>query len=501
MASEDGSIRIQDPRWNPSGWLPVYGRWCGPDWSAGERGTTKSMADLARERAFQRIGPAGGSKVESPLDLICKEHDLAYLEAESQSGSEAMQKFEADKDLLIKIAALDENLLTKDEKSYVKLMTAAFVAKICAVDFPAIFDEGLMTAIKDLMLSVHGLLDGIDGLSYMDQFGAMMWGAVNEGELHGGFGDQEFWDIPFTRFTLIATDTAGAGAVISYYEDPYREAHGIAAVVAGEIVEGSSRTITLYDGGFVTAQSGLQDPVVLAEPSAMAWPGLYLDDLQVFPDVIPVRPPAAASAPPASDPDPDMASRPIPSIIDIGPVTSYPLPSVPLPSLPEPTAPPEEESAPPDRTDGGPFYAELVDPQFPDDGSGPKGPPSPPIKVYGNPLDNPSTLDALWSLYGCDQDYDSFCAMLNEHSTPLFRSMDMGGIIQAFEVQRVPDRLAVIDSSDEWKTLDGWQQASGDPGGNIASQFVHDLTEVDVSCADPGDGLNYDVHWIDASIW
>ncbi|MFY2566243.1 hypothetical protein [Achromobacter ruhlandii] len=36
---------------------------------------------------------------------------MAYLEAESQSGSEAMQKFEADKDLLIKIAALDENRL------------------------------------------------------------------------------------------------------------------------------------------------------------------------------------------------------------------------------------------------------------------------------------------------------------------------------------------------------------------------------------------------------
>lgn len=113
MASKDGSIRTQDPRWNPSSWLPVYGRWCGPDWSAGERGTTKSMPELARERAFQRVGPAGGSKVESPLDLICKEHDLAYLEAESQSGSEAMQKFEADKDLLIKIAALDENLLAE----------------------------------------------------------------------------------------------------------------------------------------------------------------------------------------------------------------------------------------------------------------------------------------------------------------------------------------------------------------------------------------------------
>lgn len=53
-----------------------------------------------------------------------------------------MQKFKADKDLLIKIAALDENLLTTDEKSYVKLMTAAFAAKIFTVDFPALLDRG-----------------------------------------------------------------------------------------------------------------------------------------------------------------------------------------------------------------------------------------------------------------------------------------------------------------------------------------------------------------------
>ncbi|WP_180188823.1 hypothetical protein [Achromobacter insuavis] len=449
------------------------------------------MADLARERAFQRIGPAGGSKVESPLDLICKEHDLAYLEAESQSGSEAMQKFEADKDLLIKIAALDENLLTKDEKSYVKLMTAAFAAKICAVDFPALFDEGLMTAIKDLMLSVHGLLDGIDGLSYMDQFGAMIWGAVNEGDLHGGFGDQEFWDIPFTRFTLIATDTAGAGAVISYYEDPYREAHGIAAVVAGEIVEGSSRTITLYDGGFVTAQSGQQAPVVLAEPSTMAWPGLYLDDFQVFPDVIPVRPPAAASAPPASDPDPDMASMPIPSIIDIGPITSHPLPSVPLPSLPEPTAPPEEQSAPPDRTDGGPFYAVLVDPPFPDDGTGLRGPPPPPIVVHGSPVND--WINATWDLFQCDSpDFftKTFCDGLLRDAYPM--AIDWAGELS---IRQDLNQLVTADSGVTATLAQGDFQSGAllSDTGN-AWLFEEGWAVADAGCALVGNNLD-DVGW------
>lgn len=491
MASEEGGIRFQDTGWYPTSWLPVYGRWCGPDWSAGERGTTKSVAELDKEPALRRIGPAGGLEVDSPLDWLCKQHDLAYLDAEKEPGSEAMQKFKADKDLLIKIAALDENLLTTDEKSYVKLMTAAFAAKIFTVDFPAIFDEKLMMAIKDLMLSVHGLLDGIDGLSYMDQFGAMMWGAVNEGELHGGFGDQEFWDIPFTRFTLIATDAAGAGAVIAYYEDPYREAHGIAAVVAGEIVEGSSRTITLYDGGFVTSQSGLQDPVVLAEPSTMAWPGLYLDDLQVFPDVIPVRPPAATSAPPASDPDPDMASMPIPSIMDIGPITSHPLPSVPLPSLPEPTAPPKEQSTPPDRTDGGPFYAVLVDPPFPDDGTGLKGPPPPPIVVHGSPVND--WINATWDMFQCDSpDFftKTFCDGLLRDAYPM--SIDWAGNLS---IRQDLNQLVTADSGVTATLAQGDSQSGAllSDTGN-AWLFEEGWAVADAACALVGNNLD-DVGW------
>lgn len=62
MATDDGSISVQDPGWNPSSWLPVYGRWCGPDWSAGARGVTKSVDQLLREPVFKRIGPGGGAE-------------------------------------------------------------------------------------------------------------------------------------------------------------------------------------------------------------------------------------------------------------------------------------------------------------------------------------------------------------------------------------------------------------------------------------------------------
>lgn len=429
--------------------------------------------------------------MDSPLDELCRAHDIAYVKAMDHPDHEAAQKFHADLDLLNDLVALDQTKLTKDEKTYSKLMAVAFAEKIFNVDVPALGYEVVMTAMKDLMLSLASLFDKIDGLSYMDQFGAMMWGAVNEGELHGGFGDQEFWDIPFTRFTLIATDAAGAGAVIAYYEDPYREAHGIAAVVAGEIVEGSSRTITLYDGGFVTSQSGLQDPVVLAEPSTMAWPGLYLDDLQVFPDVIPVRPPAATSAPPASDPDPDMASMPIPSIMDIGPITSHPLPSVPLPSLPEPTAPPKEQSTPPDRTDGGPFYAVLVDPPFPDDGTGLKGPPPPPIVVHGSPVND--WINATWDMFQCDSpDFftKTFCDGLLRDAYPM--AIDWAGNLS---IRQDLNQLVTADSGVTATLAQGDSQSGAllSDTGN-AWLFEEGWAVADAACALVGNNLD-DVGW------
>lgn len=427
--------------------------------------------------------------MDSPLDELCKAHDIAYVKAMDHPDHEAAQKFHADLDLLNDLVALDENKLTKDEKTYSKLMALAFAEKIFNVDVPALGYEAVMTAMKDLMLSLHGLFDKIDGLSYMDQFGAIMWGAINEGYLHGGFGEQEFWDIPFTRFTLTATDMAGASAVVSYYADPYREAHGIAAVVAGEIVEGSSRTITVYDGGFVTAQFGLQDPVVLAEPSTMAWPGLYLDDFQVFPDAIPGPSPAATSALPTSDPD--MASMPMPSVADIGPMVPYPLPSVPLPSSPGPTAPSEEESAPPARTDGGPFYAVLVDPPFPDDGTGPKGPASPPIVVHGSPVDD--WINATWDMFQCDRaDFftQSFCDGLlrDVHSMAINRAAD-------FPMARGLIQLVAADSAARAPLAQGDNQPSAllsDTDG--ASLLEGDWAVAQAPCAVVGNNLD-DVGW------
>lgn len=501
MATDDGSIRVQDPSWNPSSWLPVYGRWCGPDWSAGARGVTKTVEELLREPVFQRIGPGGGVKVDSPLDELCKAHDIAYVKAMDHPDHEAAQKFRADLDLLNDLVALDQTKLTKNEKTYSKLMALAFAEKIFNVDVPALGYEAVMTAMEDLMLPLHGLFDKIDGLSYMDQFGATMWGAVKEGDLHGGFGDQEFWDIPFTRFTLTATDMAGASAVISYYADPYREAHGIAAVVAGEIVEGSARTITIYGGGFVTAKFGLQDPVVLADPSTMDWPGLYLDDFQVFPDAIPG--PSKGWIPALGSGEVDLADMPIPPMIGSAPVVSYPLPSVPQPAASWPSS---HESSPPssassDEPSDGPYYAELVDPPFPADGTGPKGPPSPPIKVYGDPLNNPLTLDALWSLYDCDEYPDFVCVTLSENSMAYAQSPSWRGAFLAFEDERISDYLGTAEPLAARNVFDERLPEATLPQANVVGQSFDDMDAMAMQLGSGQDALlNPDGHWTEFSI-
>ncbi|MFY1927702.1 hypothetical protein ACOTDZ_31495, partial [Achromobacter dolens] len=95
MASEYGDIRLLNPHWDElASLVPIYGNWCGPDWSAGQRGGELSRDELVRGAAFKRPG-VDGTAQESPLDAMCKDHDLAYFDAKGQPD-EAMQKLKAD---------------------------------------------------------------------------------------------------------------------------------------------------------------------------------------------------------------------------------------------------------------------------------------------------------------------------------------------------------------------------------------------------------------------
>ena len=97
---------------NPSTWIPTFGNWCGPGWSAGERTTGKLTA--------QQIAVGGISINDrpSPVDLACKAHDLAY-EAAAGQPNEKQLILQADVRLEQDIAALPWSSLTVQESAYV----------------------------------------------------------------------------------------------------------------------------------------------------------------------------------------------------------------------------------------------------------------------------------------------------------------------------------------------------------------------------------------------
>lgn len=62
-------------------WIPTYGGFCGPKWSAWKR-----TADMTAEDAKAKVLKTNVNGVErdSAIDLACREHDIAYQEAKGQ---------------------------------------------------------------------------------------------------------------------------------------------------------------------------------------------------------------------------------------------------------------------------------------------------------------------------------------------------------------------------------------------------------------------------------
>lgn len=92
-------------------WFPVFGKWCGPGYSAGRRIKIIDESDKETEPATHPF-----TKRVSPIDLLCKEHDLEYERAKGRAD-EAV-KLAADIVLLNKLRQLDENELTPEEIFY-----------------------------------------------------------------------------------------------------------------------------------------------------------------------------------------------------------------------------------------------------------------------------------------------------------------------------------------------------------------------------------------------
>lgn len=170
MASSNGIISfsgfsIRDT----STWVPTYGQWCGPNWSAGLRNNTMTLAQLQASPVAQTLGIDGNVR-PSPVDLACKAHDIAYFQAAGQPN-QALLTLQADLTLIQTIAGMTWSNLNSTEKSYTSLMAAAFSIKISTID---LVDVGIQASSKAAMLKISAQGGDPGGASFTDANGNQM---------------------------------------------------------------------------------------------------------------------------------------------------------------------------------------------------------------------------------------------------------------------------------------------------------------------------------------
>lgn len=101
-------------------WVPAFGKWCGPGWSAGER-----IKTIKEEHKKVRPAFIPDTNQDSPIDAICKDHDIEYERAKGKIDEKA-RKLAADIVLIEKLARLDKSRLTLEEIQYCFAMEYLF---------------------------------------------------------------------------------------------------------------------------------------------------------------------------------------------------------------------------------------------------------------------------------------------------------------------------------------------------------------------------------------
>lgn len=123
--------------------IPIFGLWCGPGYSAGQRGTS---FDLSFTKVAE-VPDGNGNFVDSKLDLLCQNHDRSYLLASGLSN-EASLKAEADAVFLREITQAYESL-TPSEKPYALQAFAAFAVKSIVVNVPSVVTSYIGNGISN----------------------------------------------------------------------------------------------------------------------------------------------------------------------------------------------------------------------------------------------------------------------------------------------------------------------------------------------------------------
>lgn len=113
--------------------VPRFGKFCGPGWSAGRSDADISIDEMKKEPVAKIYGPLGEKGV-SQLDQLCKDHDIAYKEAEGKTNANILIS-QADT-TFFKSLATQFTSLYQEEQPYALMAMVAFASKISYYDGP-----------------------------------------------------------------------------------------------------------------------------------------------------------------------------------------------------------------------------------------------------------------------------------------------------------------------------------------------------------------------------
>lgn len=135
--------------------IPRFGNFCGPGWSAGRSDLGLSLKEIQAGEVW-KFYDSQNKLHESKLDELCKQHDVAYKQAEGLP-SEAILISQADTTLL-KGLVTQFSSLYPEEKPYASLAVVAFSAKITTYDVPSTWAGTLKSGLASAAtyLKEHG---------------------------------------------------------------------------------------------------------------------------------------------------------------------------------------------------------------------------------------------------------------------------------------------------------------------------------------------------------
>lgn len=239
---------------DPQTWLPVYGLWCGPGWSAGQRNADLTVQQMQASDVFRH---ADGSA--SVIDEICKAHDIAYKLAEGQPNEAALIG-QADVQLLRSMAHVDFNSLPMQEKAYALLMTFTFYQKLLLIDIPRAGVEAIWAGVQEIAAWIDSKLEGLSGAAFTDIFGQTMVGSMFGGNAEG---------LVYAIKSVTSTKPDGHNTVFTYYRDGYQSTYS--AYDSAFDPMSQSAYLKRWIDGTITLIEGLRQ-VQLSTPSASGTP-------------------------------------------------------------------------------------------------------------------------------------------------------------------------------------------------------------------------------------